>query len=406
MNSFRKCYREMSEINKANFSVAIDVIVIRQKDDSLKSSPFFVRFGKLIALKPKNKLVNIYVNHRLVSDLVMRLDEYGNATFVGKSDNTNTENNQTALHSSSFASLNSFSSSASEDLDVSRVSNRKKDEGLVKKTMRMFFSRKKNSVSDQNEQIEILNLDETKSLRRRRSCPINKTLESEDLKKLDLKSGLNKIKYVINTAKGVQAIRANVFLWDYTDKIVITDIDGTITKSIVKGQVFTQVFRREYYHNNIAELYQSIVNNGYKIMYLSARPFIQCSVTRHILQTLRQNNQAMPPGPVIVSRDNLVKSFKAEMVDKRAHESKIVYLNEIKSFFQDIDMNPLFAGFGDRVGDMSCYREVGIGEERIFFINAEGHINHNPKLDDNKQLTFKAILENVDLYFPKLQDEI
>ena len=40
------------ELNSANLSGAIDVIVIRQSDGSLRSTPFYVRFGKLGVLRP------------------------------------------------------------------------------------------------------------------------------------------------------------------------------------------------------------------------------------------------------------------------------------------------------------------------------------------------------------------
>ena len=46
-----------NDINPATLSGAIDVIVIRQPDGSLKCSPFHVRFGKLSLLRPKEKVV-------------------------------------------------------------------------------------------------------------------------------------------------------------------------------------------------------------------------------------------------------------------------------------------------------------------------------------------------------------
>ena len=41
---------------------AIDVIVVRQPDGSLRASPFHVRFGKAGILRPRDKIVDITLN--------------------------------------------------------------------------------------------------------------------------------------------------------------------------------------------------------------------------------------------------------------------------------------------------------------------------------------------------------
>lgn len=54
-------------------------------------------------------------------------------------------------------------------------------------------------------------------------------LTSNQLKQLDLKSGANTITFSLS-ASGVVACTARIFVWDHTDLIVVSDIDGTITK--------------------------------------------------------------------------------------------------------------------------------------------------------------------------------
>ena len=54
-------------------------------------------------------------------------------------------------------------------------------------------------------------------------------LTSEQLKQLDLKPGANKITFSLS-ASGVVACTARIFVWDHADMIVVSDIDGTITK--------------------------------------------------------------------------------------------------------------------------------------------------------------------------------
>ncbi|CAF4010549.1 unnamed protein product, partial [Adineta steineri] len=56
------------------------------------------------------------------------------------------------------------------------------------------------------------------------------TLSSDQLKRLNLKLGINKIEFEVTTAlQGNVSVRSNIFLFDYQTKFVISDIDGTIT---------------------------------------------------------------------------------------------------------------------------------------------------------------------------------
>lgn len=67
---------------------------------------------------------------------------------------------------------------------------------------------------------------------------------SDQLKTLNLKSGVNTIKFSVSTS----FVTARVFLWSWDDKIVISDIDGTITKSDVLGHVFA-VIGKDWTHS-------------------------------------------------------------------------------------------------------------------------------------------------------------
>ena len=67
-------------------------------------------------------------------------------------------------------------------------------------------------------------------------------LTSDQLKQLNLKKGANTITFSLS-ASGVVACTARIFLWDSSDLIVVSDIDGTITKSDALGHVFTMIGR-------------------------------------------------------------------------------------------------------------------------------------------------------------------
>lgn len=48
-------------------------------------------------------------------------------------------------------------------------------------------------------------------------------------KSLNLKQGANSITFSLS-ASGVVAATARIFVWEYSDLVVVSDIDGTITK--------------------------------------------------------------------------------------------------------------------------------------------------------------------------------
>jgi phosphatidate phosphatase LPIN len=56
-------------------------------------------------------------------------------------------------------------------------------------------------------------------------------LSSDQLKRLNLKLGTNKVEFSVTTAlQGTTTVESNIFFFDHMTKFVISDIDGTITK--------------------------------------------------------------------------------------------------------------------------------------------------------------------------------
>jgi phosphatidate phosphatase LPIN len=84
-------------------------------------------------------------------------------------------------------------------------------------------------------------------------------------------------------------------------------------------------------------------------LYLTSRAIGQANMTRGYIQNLRQNdNTRLPDGPVIMSPDRLIESFKREVILRRPHEFKILALQDIRMLFA-LDHNPFYAGFGNRI---------------------------------------------------------
>ena len=87
-------------------------------------------------------------------------------------------------------------------------------------------------------------------------------LSSDQLKLLNLDYGSNDARFSITTKlQGTAWCSCHIYLMRWDDKLVISDIDGTITKSDVLGHVIPAI-GGTWAHSGVAELYTRIKNNG------------------------------------------------------------------------------------------------------------------------------------------------
>lgn len=113
---------------------------------------------------------------------------------------------------------------------------------------------------------------------------------SNQLKLLGLKEGKNEITFLVTSRlTGSHKLSAEIYLWDFDSKIVISDVDGTITKSDVLGQIMPYM-GSNWAHEDVCKMYTNISKNGYKILYLTARALCQSGQTKGYLQNLVQSN--------------------------------------------------------------------------------------------------------------------
>jgi len=223
-------------------------------------------------------------------------------------------------------------------------------------------------------------------------------LTSERLSELNLKPGSNELEFSVTTAfQGTSRCRCHIYLWHHADKVVISDIDGTITKSDVLGHILP-VIGRDWAQSGVTKLFTKINNNSYKIMYLSARAIGQASITKDYLQSVKQGDVCLPDGPVFLNPDSLIHAFRREVIDRNPEEFKIRCLKDIQSLFEE--KNPFFAGYGNRPNDAYAYRAVGIPVSRIFTINPAGELRH--ELTKNFQTSYTEQDSMVDLVFPPI----
>uniref|UniRef100_A0A672N3T4 phosphatidate phosphatase n=1 Tax=Sinocyclocheilus grahami TaxID=75366 RepID=A0A672N3T4_SINGR len=83
-------------------------------------------------------------------------------------------------------------------------------------------------------------------------------LTSEQIESLNLREGANTVVFSVTTQyQGTCRCEAAIYLWSYDDKLIISDIDGTITKSDALGHILPQL-GKDWTHHGIAKLYHKI----------------------------------------------------------------------------------------------------------------------------------------------------
>ncbi|KAF8931165.1 hypothetical protein BGZ47_000207 [Haplosporangium gracile] len=197
-------------------------------------------------------------------------------------------------------------------------------------------------------------------------------LTSEQLQTLGLKKGANTVSFSVTSSyQGRATCVAKIFLWDHDSQVVISDIDGTITKSDALGHIFAMA-GRDWTHLGVAKLFTDIRSNGYHILYLTSRAIGQADYTRKYLQKVEQNSYQLPDGPVIMSPDRLFSAFHREVIIRKPEVFKMACLRDVKKLFGD--RNPFYAGFGNRITDALSYRSVNVPPSRIFTIDSYGEV--------------------------------
>ncbi|XP_048127104.1 phosphatidate phosphatase PAH1 [Rhodamnia argentea] len=217
---------------------------------------------------------------------------------------------------------------------------------------------------------------------------------SEQIASLNLEEGQNKVTFSFSTrVLGTQQVDAHIYLWKWNAKIVISDVDGTITKSDVLGQ-FMPLVGRDWTQSGVARLFSAIKENGYQLLFLSARAIVQAYLTRSFLLNLKQDGKALPNGPVVISPDGLFPSLYREVIRRAPHEFKIACLEDIKALFPS-DYNPFYAGFGNRDTDELSYRKIGIPKGKIFIINPKGEVAISHRIDVKSYTSLHTLVNDM-----------
>uniref|UniRef100_A0A8C1HGU5 phosphatidate phosphatase n=1 Tax=Cyprinus carpio carpio TaxID=630221 RepID=A0A8C1HGU5_CYPCA len=222
-------------------------------------------------------------------------------------------------------------------------------------------------------------------------------LTSEQIESLNLREGANTVVFSVTTQyQGTCRCEAAIYLWSYDDKIIISDIDGTITKSDALGHILPQL-GKDWTHHGIAKLYHKIHQNGYKFLYCSARAIGMADITKGYLQWVNDQGTVLPKGPVLLAPSSLFSALHREVIEKKPEVFKIACLTDIRDLFSPVTQ-PFYAAFGNRTNDAYAYKEVGVPETHIFTVNPRGELIQE-KTKGNKS-SYSHLSELVDHFFP------
>jgi phosphatidate phosphatase PAH1 len=245
-----------------------------------------------------------------------------------------------------------------------------------------------------------LNGEEKVSLNEQKSeGKFSRTPSSTTLKFLHLNKGCNKVSCK-NRASGSTA-DFSVFLYDRTDKIVIMDVDGTVTRSDIRGYVESVYFGiYDYTHDGIVAFLNSVSEScNCHVLYLTSRPISHLRETRLLLQNARDTGaegRMLPVGPVFANTETMITAAYRELIAKNTVALKSSILLNISKVFKtacsitrrppaptlsaDVESRigvsvphpwctPFLFGIGNKVADAIAYKLAGVVEGNILIID-------------------------------------
>lgn len=347
------------------------------------TSPKEVTLEKFQKLSKKLTMINIPTKIDKNGDLFLDMNGY--------------KSNEQNIHDTDDIINKILIEEFGDGVDISSLV--KEDEmGNIKIFSNDEFSPPLTSASDSLDLTSLVSTDDSQTATTTSSTNYVKTLRltSDQLKFLDLKQGENDLCFSVD--KGKALITSKLYLWKDNIPVVISDIDGTITKSDALGHVLT-ILGRDWTHPGVAKLFTDIKRNGYNIMYLTARSVGQADSTRSYLRNIEQEGDTLPYGPVLLSPDRTMAALKREVILKKPEVFKMACLNDIRNLYGEGD-NPFYAGFGNRITDALSYRSVSIPSSRIFTINPVGEVHMELLELAGYKSSYVYINELVDHFFP------
>lgn len=243
---------------------------------------------------------------------------------------------------------------------------------------------------------------------------------AEQLESFQLRPGLNSLRIELRRGSLFEVARARCFLWRRTDPVVVCDIDGTVTRTDVRGFVDSLVNQApSVAHPGVCSFFEDLARDA-NVLYLTSRPIVLADMTRTYIAALEQPSNIdtlvnrrsprrlgripppvasqrtqdascrLPDGPVITSRENIVGALYSELVAKTPDIFKTKVLRDINNTYEQLAFK---AGFGNRITDCRAYARAGIATDAIFMIDPESNLAV-PFAPNNAKPTFNGYVDS------------
>lgn len=205
--------------------------------------------------------------------------------------------------------------------------------------------------------------------------------DARTLRGIEFKDGCNNLRFVYTPPSPEKSssakqpavvtsyfIHTKVYLWKASDKVVVTDIDGTLTTTDLMGHIKTvRLANYQYAHSGACGFFSSLSEYGFKVYFLTARPITWMNETRAFLANVRQDGMALPEGPICCSTHHTAEKLVRAMFGiEYADRIKTRFLNELHDVFARAGRDytrygrPLIAGFGNSRTDTRAYQNAHI----------------------------------------------
>jgi len=172
-----------------------------------------------------------------------------------------------------------------------------------------------------------------------------------------------------------------IWLYDVSDRFIVMDIDGTITRSNVTGYfqtVFLGIF--SYIHDGLTAFLNTLTqSHGLNVLYLTSRPMTHQKETRSLLEGIAADNgHEMPEGPLFMNKESISQALYREVVTKQSVEYKSGVLAAVAEAFRHAGSpwrTPFTVGIGNTENDAFAYNIAGMHAETILLIDKSSAIS-------------------------------
>lgn len=132
-------------------------------------------------------------------------------------------------------------------------------------------------------------------------------------------------------------VEFSIFLWDAASRVVVVDVDGTLTRSNLRGY-FETVFlgTYDYIHVGVVLFLLFLDKMGLRILYLTARPRSHVAETRELLRNMTEGGNYLPAGPLFTHRGGRMTTLYMELISESTASFKRSVMQEVADVYRRV----------------------------------------------------------------------